>query len=76
MLRCGLWSTAMEIEVNGKAYQTREGAVVLDVIQSLDLDPARVVAELNSEIIPGESFGSRRLEPGDRLELVGLVGGG
>jgi sulfur carrier protein len=49
---------------------------VLDVLQSLNLDPAHVVVELNGDIVPREAFARTGLSPDDKLELVRLVGGG
>ena len=39
-------------------------------------DAAKVMAELNGEPVPRTDFSERRLEPGDRLELVRAVAGG
>lgn len=72
----GLLELHMEVMVNGKSVNTEEGAAVLDVIQSLNLDPAHVVAELNGDIVPREAFAGTGLSPEDKLELVRLVGGG
>jgi sulfur carrier protein len=46
------------------------------LLQHLDV-AARLTAVLhNGEIVRREHYGARRLRPGDRLEIVTLVGGG
>jgi thiamine biosynthesis protein ThiS len=36
----------------------------------------RVAVELNLEILDRAAFGQRRLENGDRVEILGFIGGG
>ncbi len=66
----------MQVIVNGMSESLQEGDTLHDLIASRGLDPSRVVAELNREIVPGEEFPKTRLQEGDRLELLQFVGGG
>lgn len=66
----------MQVIVNGKAREVAEDAALLKLIESLKLNAAAMVAELNGEIVPRSEYETRRLAPGDRLELIRLVGGG
>lgn len=66
----------MQVIVNGTSESLQEDVTLHDLIASRGLDPARVVAELNREIVPGDQFRETRLREGDRLELLQFVGGG
>ncbi len=66
----------MQVIVNGASESLQEDVTLHNLIASRGLDPARVVAELNREIVPGDQFQETKLQEGDRLELLQFVGGG
>jgi thiamine biosynthesis protein ThiS len=66
----------MQVIINGQAEQVPAGTTIQKLIAAKKLDPGRVVAELNREIVPGERFHETVLHEGDRLELLQFVGGG
>lgn len=66
----------MQVFVNGEAREVAEDAALIKLIESLKLNAAAMVAELNGEIVPRFEYETRRLAAGDRLELIRLVGGG
>ncbi|NGZ02882.1 MAG: thiamine biosynthesis protein ThiS [Nitrospira sp. WS238] len=66
----------MQIHVNGQARPWRGGATVADLLQELDIKTERVAVELNLEILDRTVFGERVLNDGDRLEILGFIGGG
>jgi sulfur carrier protein len=49
---------------------------VTELLQQLELQPRYVAVERNLELIPRGEHGRSVLAPGDRLEIVTLVGGG
>lgn len=67
---------AIHIHVNGQARTWRSDATVADLLQDLDIRTERVAVELNLEILDRAAFGQRRLENGDRVEILGFIGGG
>lgn len=67
---------AIHIHVNGQERTWRSGATVADLLQDLDIRAERVAVELNLEILDRAAFGQRRLENGDRVEILGFIGGG
>jgi sulfur carrier protein len=67
---------AIHIHVNGQARTWRNGATVADLLQDLDIRTERVAVELNLEILDRAAFGQHRLENGDRVEILGFIGGG
>ena len=46
------------------------------LIEKLGLVGKRLAIELNGEIVPKSTFSQASLQTGDKLEIVGAVGGG
>ena len=67
---------AIHIHVNGEARTWRSGATVAELLQDLDIRTERVAVELNLEILDREVFDQRSLNDGDRVEILGFIGGG
>ncbi len=67
---------AIHIHVNGQVRTWRSGATVADLLQDLDIQTERVAVELNLEILDRAAFGQRQLKEGDRVEILGFIGGG
>jgi sulfur carrier protein len=68
--------TSLEILVNGEPYPAAPGATALDVVTSLGLAGRPLAVELNQEVVPRARLAECMLKPGDRIEIVTLVGGG
>ncbi|MDD2768639.1 MAG: sulfur carrier protein ThiS [Methylococcus sp.] len=66
----------MRIFVNGDERTVPDGASLEDLVAALDLAGKRVAVELNRQIVPHGSYGSYRLKPEDRVEIVQAIGGG
>jgi thiamine biosynthesis protein ThiS len=66
----------MELIVNGKPRQVESPLSLLDLLQSLGVDPRIVAVEHNGEIVKRDHFEATPLQSGDRLEVVRMVGGG
>ncbi|MCC6675528.1 MAG: sulfur carrier protein ThiS [Phycisphaerales bacterium] len=66
----------MTITVNGEPKSLPDGATVRSLIETLGLGKAACAAEVNRELVPRRAQDSRRLQEGDVVELVTLVGGG
>ncbi len=66
----------MQVFVNNKTTDLDEPVSLASLIEKLGLDPKVLVAERNGEIVPKSDYSSCKLSPGDRVELVRLVGGG
>jgi sulfur carrier protein len=69
-------SAEIEIEVNGKPRTVATGSTVASLLQTLELDPRTLAVERNLELVPRAQHAATPLVPGDRLEVVTLVGGG
>jgi thiamine biosynthesis protein ThiS len=65
-----------QLTVNGKPLVLALPATVLDLLNHLDFDPAKVAVELNGAIVPQDDFDDTELNRADCLEIVQFVGGG
>jgi sulfur carrier protein len=66
----------MRVTVNGQEREIPDGITVAALLVLLGVPPGRVAVELNRDVVPRAKHGERRLAPGDRVEVVGFVGGG
>jgi sulfur carrier protein len=64
------------ILVNGEPRPLRSRSVA-ELIRELGHTERRAIAvAVNGEVVPRAGWGRRRLDPGDRVEIVGAVQGG
>ena len=66
----------LELTVNGKPRTVERPMSLLEYLEQLGVNPHTVAVEHNGEIIRRERYGETRLEAGDVLEIVRMVGGG
>ena len=66
----------IEISVNGERRTLLRPLSVRELIDHIGLDPRKVAAEVNCEIVPNTHHAERHLRPGDSVEIVSLIGGG
>jgi len=67
----------MRVTVNGaKREIALPAATIADLVREMGLEGKRIAVERNGAIVPKSRHRETRLEQGDRLEIVGAVGGG
>jgi sulfur carrier protein len=67
----------MQIFINGNLKQLdSENVTISALIVTLNLTGKRLAIEHNGEIVPRSQFDAVILRDGDKLEIVGAVGGG
>jgi thiamine biosynthesis protein ThiS len=67
----------LTLTVNGKATAIPAPSPTLtDVVALMGLEGKRIAIERNGEVVPKSRYATTRVAPGDRLEIVGAVGGG
>ena len=66
----------MKIAVNGEDKEIANGLSLDGLLEQLQIRPARVVVELNRNIVSRDVYGATMLVEGDKLEIVHFVGGG
>lgn len=62
--------------VNGMAAACRKGLTLENYLVAADLEPEKVVVEINGQIMKVEAFGTYELNAGDQVEIIHFVGGG
>jgi thiamine biosynthesis protein ThiS len=71
-----LFCELMRVFVNGDEKDLRDRISLAELIEQLDLPPARIAIELNREVVRRSDWGSTMLKDEDRIEIVHFVGGG
>ncbi|MDN5863951.1 MAG: sulfur carrier protein ThiS [Gammaproteobacteria bacterium] len=66
----------MKIQLNGKCRELRDGETVCGLLCRLDLAGRRVAVEVNGTVVPKSEHTRHQLSEGDRVELIGAIGGG
>jgi len=69
-------SPSIQVRLNGKDREVADGLSVTELLRSLDLEPERIVVELNRAILERSSYAETPVSEGDQIELVHFVGGG
>ncbi len=67
---------SVEIKLNGKPRQVQAGANLAELIAELGLSGAAVAVERYQKLVRSREHSAIRLEDGDAIEVVTLVGGG
>lgn len=66
----------MKIIVNDETREIPDGSTVAELLALLKMEPRYLAVERNLELVPRAQHAECVLEPGDKLEIVTLVGGG
>ncbi len=66
----------MRIVLNGEEREVADGTTVDALLAALDVPRRFVAVERNREIVPRARHAETVLAPGDRVEIVTMVGGG
>ena len=66
----------MRVTLNGAEREVPDGTTVLALLEGAGIDRRRCAVEVNLEVVPKTRHGERPLAPGDRVEVVTMVGGG
>ena len=64
------------VSVNGQPHTLAANGAVHDLVRALSLEGKRIAVELNGRIVARSRYAETPLQHGDRLEIVGAVGGG
>lgn len=66
----------MQVFVNGKEHEVEEAATLTHLLEALAAPTKGIAVEVNQELVRRADHPTHALQPGDRVEIVGLVGGG
>jgi len=63
------------IELNGEK-RTVQAVTLAELVAELGLERRMIAIERNLEVVPKSQYAETRLQAGDRIELVHMIGGG
>jgi sulfur carrier protein len=66
----------MKLTINGNEAEYNDSLTVSELLEVLDIEPARVAVEVNINIIKKANYQEHVLNDGDSVEIVNFVGGG
>jgi thiamine biosynthesis protein ThiS len=66
----------MQILLNGERRDLDDGITIAKLLEELKLAGKPVAVEVNLDLVTKARHAETRLAPGDRVEVVSLVGGG
>ncbi len=69
-------SEPITIQVNGEPYNCDAAIALPDLLAHLNFNARLVAVEYNGEIVHRQFWAKTLMKPGDRLEIVTIVGGG
>ena len=69
-------TSAITLQVNGEPRQCLPGTLLPTFLEQLDFNLRLVAVEYNGEILHRQFWPTTEIQPGDRLEVVTIVGGG
>jgi sulfur carrier protein len=69
-------SDGITLQVNGETRTCSPQTALPDLLQQLGFNPRLVAVEYNGEILHRQFWLDTKVQEGDRLEVVTIVGGG
>ncbi len=66
----------MKILLNGADRELTPGVTVAELVSALELAGRSVAVEVNGRVVPASEHAGYALGDGDRVELIGAIGGG
>jgi sulfur carrier protein len=66
----------MILQLNGEQREVPDGLSLAGLVEWLELPADRVAIERNLDVVQRAMWNDTKLEDGDRLEIVRMVGGG
>jgi len=66
----------MELTVNGEVHQIADASTVADLLTSAGAPDRGSAVAVDGVVVPRSEWQTRRLQPGQRVELVHAVQGG
>ncbi len=69
-------SNQITLQVNGETRSCLSQTPLPDLLQQLGFNPRLVAVEYNGEILHRQYWDQTKIQAGDRLEIVTIVGGG
>jgi len=68
-------SEMISIQLNGEPREVA-ATTLAELVSELGLERRMIAIERNLEVVPKSQYADTRLQSGDRIELVHMIGGG
>ena len=65
----------MKVLLNGSSYSLKDNCSLDSLIKNLDLN-GKYAIEINQNIIPRSQYSDKKINSGDKIEIVQAIGGG
>ena len=65
----------MKVLLNGSLYSVESNCSVDSLIKNLDLN-GKYAIEINKNIVPRSQYNNKKINSGDKIEIVQAIGGG
>jgi sulfur carrier protein len=72
----GKMPRSMRIVLNGESRDVAEACSIASLLVDLKIRSTQVAVEVNLHIVERGAFGDTALRDGDRVEVIGFIGGG
>jgi sulfur carrier protein len=69
-------SNHVSFQINGESHHCLPQTPLPELLQQLGFNPRLIAVEYNGEILHRQFWLETQINPGDRLEVVTIVGGG
>jgi sulfur carrier protein len=66
----------IDILLNGATQQVNSAWTIADLLRERKIESRYCAVECNRQVVPREQHADHRLQSGDEVEIVTLVGGG
>lgn len=67
----------MQIFLNGDSFSIEEDkSTIENLIQKLKLNPEVIIVELNRKIVEKKDYSQKKVNQGDKIEIIQFIGGG
>jgi sulfur carrier protein len=66
----------LNLLVNGESVRCNSQTILPELLTQLNLNPRLIAVEYNGEILHRQYWTDTKMQQGDRLEIVTIVGGG
>lgn len=68
--------TSIQVRINGESHSIQSSISLIQLLQSLQVDPKSVVVERNRRVVSRDCLAEVNVQEGDEIEIVHFVGGG
>jgi sulfur carrier protein len=66
----------VKIQLNGKEFEVADDSTLANLIDALGFTGQRVAVLLDDQVVRKAQYSETRLNPGSRVEMIQMVGGG